>query len=63
MDLAKQRRYWREEMKAAERKMYQYPAGSDEREVYLAKYKEAADQYFKIAEEVIDGRAKIHSDQ
>ena len=59
----KQRLYWREEMKAADRKMYQHPDGSDEREVYLAKYNEAADQYFKIAEEVIDGRAKIHSDQ
>ena len=59
----KQRLYWREEMKAAKRAMELYPVGSDEREIYRAKCNEAADQYFKIAEEVIDGRAKIHSDQ
>lgn len=59
----KQRLYWREEMKAAKKAMELYPVGSDEREIYRAKYNEAADQYFKIAEEVIDGRAKIHSDQ
>ena len=47
-------------MAAAERKMYQYPAGSDEREIYLAKYKEAADQYFKIAEEVVSNGRNVN---
>ena len=38
----KQRRYWREEMKAAKKAMELYPVGSDEREIYRAKYNEAA---------------------
>lgn len=49
----KQRRYWREEMRAAKRAMELYPVGSDEREIYLAKYNEAANHYFELAEEVV----------
>lgn len=51
----KQRLYWREEMKAAERKMYQYPVGSDEREIYRAKYNEALKHYNDLFEEVYNG--------
>lgn len=48
----KQRRYWREEMKAAKRAMELYPVGSDEREIYRAKYNEAAKRYNELFEEV-----------
>lgn len=37
--------YWRGEMKAAKRAMELYPVGSDEREIYRAKYTEAVRQY------------------
>ena len=49
----KQRLYWREEMKAAMRAMWLCPVGSDEYEIYRAKYNEAAKHYFEIAEEVM----------
>ena len=54
----KERWYWREEMKAAKKKMYQYPAGSDEREIYRAKYNEAAKKYNELFEEVYNGKKK-----
>lgn len=41
----KARLYWRSEMKAAKRAMELYPVGSDEREIYRAKYTEAVTQY------------------
>lgn len=56
----KERRYWREEMRAAKRAMELYPAGSDEREVYRAKYHEAAKHYFEIAEEVVSNGRKVN---
>ena len=49
----KERWYWREEMKAAKRGMELYQVGSDEREIYRAKYNEAANHYFELAEEVV----------
>ena len=52
----KQRLYWREEMKAAKRAMDLYPLGSDEREIYRAKYNEAAKEYNELFEEVYNGR-------
>ena len=52
----KQRRYWREEMKAAEKAMELYQVGSDEREIYQAKYNEAAKKYNELFEEVYNGR-------
>ena len=48
----KQRAFWRMEMKAARRSMDLYPVGSDEREVYRAKYNEATKQYNTLFEEV-----------
>lgn len=48
----KRRRYWREEMKAAKKAMELYPVGSDEREIYRAKYNEAAKRYNELFEEV-----------
>lgn len=48
----KQRWYWREEMKAAKKAMELYPVGSDEREIYRAKYNEAAKRYNELFEEV-----------
>lgn len=48
----KERIYWHMEMKAAKRAMYLYPAGSDEREIYRAKYNEAMKQYNSLFEEV-----------
>lgn len=48
----KQRLYWREEMKAAKRAMELYPVGSDEREIYRAKYNEAVKKYNELFEEV-----------
>lgn len=52
----KQRWYWREEMKAAKRAMDLYPAGSDEYEIYRAKYNEALKHYNDLFEEVYNGR-------
>lgn len=51
----KQRRYWREEMKAAKRAMDLYPVGSDEREIYRAKYNEDLKHYNDLFEEVYNG--------
>ena len=48
----KPRWYWREEMNAAKRAMELYPVGSDEREIYRAKYNEAAKKYNELFEEV-----------
>lgn len=52
----KQRLYWREEIKAAKKAMELYPVGSDEREIYRAKYNEAAKKYNELFEEVYNGR-------
>lgn len=52
----KRRRYWREEMKAAKRAMKLYPVGSVRREIYQAKYNEAAKKYNELFEEVYNGR-------
>lgn len=52
----KQRLYWREEMKAAKRAMDLYPVGSDEREIYRAKYNEAVKKYNELFEEVYNGK-------
>lgn len=57
----KRRWYWREEMKAAKRAMDLYPDGSDEREIYRAKYNEAVKHYFEIAEEVVSNGRKVNS--
>lgn len=48
----KQRSYWRMEIRAAKRAMELYPVGSDEREIYRAKYNEAMKQYNSLFEEV-----------
>jgi hypothetical protein len=48
----KQRAYWRMEIRAAKRAMELYPVGSDEREIYRAKYNEAMKQYNSLFEEV-----------
>lgn len=48
----KQRSYWRMEIRAAKRAMDLYPVGSDEREIYRAKYNEAMKQYNSLFEEV-----------
>lgn len=48
----KERIYWRMEMKAAKRAMDLYPVGSDEREIYRAKYHDAVQHYNKLFEEV-----------
>ena len=53
-----QRRYWREEMRAAKKAMELYPVGSDEREIYRAKYNEAAKQYNELFEEVCYGNGR-----
>ena len=47
--------YWREEMKAAKKAMELYPVGSDEREIYRAKYNEALKHYNELFEEVYNG--------
>ena len=57
----KQRWYWREEMKAAKRAMELYPVGSDEREIYRAKYNEAVKHYFEIAEEVVRNGRNVNA--
>lgn len=54
----KQRRYWREEMKAAKKAMELYPVGSDEREIYRAKYNEALKHYNDLFEEVYLGNGR-----
>lgn len=51
----KQRWYLREEMKAAKRAMELYPVGSDEREIYRAKYERACRTYNELFEEVYNG--------
>lgn len=51
----KQRWYWREEMKAAKKAMELYPVGSDEREIYRAKYNDAVKHYNELFEEVYLG--------
>ena len=48
----KQRSYWRMEIRAAKRAMELYPVGSDEREIYRAKYNEAARHYNELFEEL-----------
>ena len=48
----KQRLHWRMEMQSAKRAMALYPIGSDEREIYRAKYNEAVKQYNALFEEV-----------
>ena len=50
--------YWREEMKAAKKAMELYPVGSDEREIYRAKYNEAAKRYNELFEEVYYGNGR-----
>ena len=55
MDLTKQRRYCREEMNAAKKAMELYPVGSDEREIYRAKYERACRTYNELFEEVYNG--------
>ena len=48
----KQRAFWRMEMQSAKRAMALYPIGSDEREIYRAKYNEAMKQYNALFEEL-----------
>jgi hypothetical protein len=54
----KQRLYWREEMNHAKKAMELYPVGSDEREIYRAKYNEAAMRYNELFEEVCYGNGR-----
>ena len=54
----KRRWYWREEMKAAKKAMELYPVGSDEREIYRAKYNEALKHYNDLFEEVYLGNGR-----
>lgn len=42
-------------MKAAKKAMDLYPVGSDEREIYRAKYNEALKHYNDLFEEVYNG--------
>ena len=56
MDLTKKLRYWREEMNHAKKGMERYPVGSDEREIYRAKYNEALKHYNDLFVEVYSGR-------
>ena len=51
-DKKSQRTYWRREMESAKRAMDLYPAGSDEREIYRAKYTEAVKRYNDLFEDV-----------
>ncbi len=48
----KQRAYWRAEIRTAKRAMDLYPVGSDEREIYRAKYNEATRRYNELFEEL-----------
>lgn len=48
----KQRLCWHCEMKAAKKAMDLYPVGSDEREIYRAKYIDAVKHYNDLFEEV-----------
>lgn len=48
----KQRAFWRGEMYAAKRAMALYPVGSDEREIYRAKYNEATKHYNELFEDL-----------
>ena len=52
MPKEKQRKFWRMEMKAAKRGMDLYPVGSDEREMYRAKYNEATKHYNELFEDL-----------
>lgn len=52
----KRRWYWWEEMNHAKKAMELYPVGSDEREIYRAKYNEALKHYNDLFEEVYNGR-------
>lgn len=54
----KQRWRWREEMKAAKKAMELYPVGSDEREIYRAKYNDALKHYNDLFEEVYLGNGR-----
>lgn len=51
----KERWYWREEMNHAKKAMELYPVGSDEREIYRAKYNDAVKHYNELFEEVYNG--------
>ena len=48
----RKRNYWRAEMEAAKKAMNLYPVGSDEREIYRAKYNEAVKQYNALFEDL-----------
>lgn len=48
-----QRKYWRAEMEAAKRAMDLYPVGSNEREIYRAKYNDAVKHYNALFEELL----------
>ena len=48
----KQRAFWRAEIRTAKRAMDLYPVGSDEREIYRAKYNEATRRYNELFEEL-----------
>lgn len=52
MPKRKQRLCWHCEMKAAKKAMDLYPVGSDEREIYRAKYIDAVKHYNDLFEEV-----------
>jgi len=54
----KQRSYWRMEMRAAKRAMDLYPVGSDEREIYRAKYNDAMKHYNDLFAELQGGARK-----
>ena len=51
----RQRWYWRGEMESAHKAMELYPVGSDEREIYRAKYERACRTYNELFEEVYNG--------
>ena len=48
----KQRLCWHCEMKAAKKAMDLYPVGSDEREIYRAKYNDAVKHYSALFEDL-----------
>lgn len=48
----KQRLYWRMEMNMAKRAMNLYPVGSDEREIYRAKYVQAVTRYNALFDDI-----------
>lgn len=63
MPKRKERTYWRMEMQAAKKAMYLYPAGSDEREIYRAKYNHAVEQYNALFADLyrLDSPEKVSS--